>query len=323
MAIPRVFIASTCYDLKYIRSNLKYLIESLGYDPVLSEFGRVFYNPEEHTHDSCLNEVENSQLFILIIGGRYGGNFKNSDKSITNKEYEKAIERKIPIFTLIEQNVYSEHLVYTKNKNNTNINIKDINFPSVDSIKIFEFIDIVRKQTINNAIHPFDNFNDIENYIKNQFAGLFFSYLTNASEERRVVDIVEQMLVVNDKIEYISSQLLKSADRIEARVLVELYSELVNVDSIRILSNCGIKTDPVQVLLSENFLDLSKRMGIELVVSESPDFSASYGANNSIILSRGYFNSCENNFSLLKKTMNNILGYKNVTLKMLEDYINA
>ena len=37
MAVPRVFVSSTCYDLKYIRENLKYFIRSLGYEPVLSE----------------------------------------------------------------------------------------------------------------------------------------------------------------------------------------------------------------------------------------------------------------------------------------------
>jgi hypothetical protein len=177
MAIPKVFIASTCYDLKYIRSSLKYLVESLGYEPILSEYGQIFYNPDESTHDSCLNEVVNCQLFVLIIGGRFGGKFKDSDKSITNKEYEKALELKIPIFTLIEQDVYSEHHVYVENKNKPEI--EKINFPAVDSTAIFDFIDVVRKQSINNAIHPFNNFNDIEDYIRKQFAGLFFSFLTN------------------------------------------------------------------------------------------------------------------------------------------------
>ena len=51
MAIPRVFISSTCYDLKYIRGNLLYLVRSLGYEPVLSEEGDVFYDPGKHTHD--------------------------------------------------------------------------------------------------------------------------------------------------------------------------------------------------------------------------------------------------------------------------------
>jgi len=90
MAIPRVFVASTCYDLKYIRENLKYFIKTLGYDPILSEEGSIFFDPSKHTHDSCLSEVSNCQLFVLIIGGRFGGKYKDSPKSITNMEYEEA-----------------------------------------------------------------------------------------------------------------------------------------------------------------------------------------------------------------------------------------
>ena len=46
MAIPRVFISSTCYDLKYIRENLRFFIKTIGYDPILSEEGGIFYDPK-------------------------------------------------------------------------------------------------------------------------------------------------------------------------------------------------------------------------------------------------------------------------------------
>lgn len=148
MAVPRVFISSTCYDLKYIRENLKYFVTNMGYESILSEDGDVYYNPDEHTHDACLNEVGTCQLFVLIIGGRYGGKYLKSEKSITNMEYEEAIKQKIPVFTLVERSVWNEHLVYQKNKDNKN----QIIYPSVDDIKIFAFIDEVRKNISNNKL---------------------------------------------------------------------------------------------------------------------------------------------------------------------------
>ena len=48
MAIPRVFMSSTCYDLQEIRFQLRHFIEEIGYDPVMSEFGDIFYDLGQH-----------------------------------------------------------------------------------------------------------------------------------------------------------------------------------------------------------------------------------------------------------------------------------
>ena len=56
----------------------------------------VFYHPDLHTHESCIHEISNCQLFVLIIGGRFG-ELSNIDKikSITNAEYDAARELNI------------------------------------------------------------------------------------------------------------------------------------------------------------------------------------------------------------------------------------
>jgi hypothetical protein len=61
MALPRVFISSTCYDFKDIREYLKEVIESIGYIPVLSDVGDVYYDAKENVQDACLIEVETCQ----------------------------------------------------------------------------------------------------------------------------------------------------------------------------------------------------------------------------------------------------------------------
>ena len=161
MAVPRVFVSSTCYDLKYIRENLKYFIHRLGYQPVLSDEGSVFYNPNLHAHDACIAEVPNCQMFVLIIGGRFGSKYKSETHSITNAEYREAVRLKIPIFALIEQSVYNDSKVYSHNRENKAIDAKKINYPSIDKTDIFDFIDEVRSNAVNNAIVPFRDFTDI------------------------------------------------------------------------------------------------------------------------------------------------------------------
>jgi len=219
MAVPKVFISSTCKDLKFVRSHLKSLIESMGYEPILSEYGDVFYNPEEHTHDSCLNEIENCQMFILIIGGRYGGRYKESEKSITVKEYEKAFEKNIAIFTLIDYEVYKEHHFYSINKKDPNVDIDKVHFPSVDSHKTFDFIDTVRKQLKNNAIHPFNDLSDIDNYIKTQIGGLFLSFFKKAIDEGKKSENIDLILNENSNVNYLPSQLLTITGSDKAEVI--------------------------------------------------------------------------------------------------------
>lgn len=229
MAIPRVFISSTCYDLKHIRENLKFFVKTIGYEPVLSDDGDVFYSPYSHTHESCLKEVETCQLFILIIG-RYGGNFKDSDKSITNNEYKEAVKQNIPIFTLVETGVYSDHNVYNKNKKDKPDIYKNISYPNIDDIKIFDFIDEVRKNGKNNAIQPFRNFSDMEIYLKKQWAGMMYDFLlekNKESESKLTNKLLDNIDLASKKTEELVKYLLKLSNQDN----INIDKEIENIDN--------------------------------------------------------------------------------------------
>ena len=47
MARPRIFISSTFYDLRQIRSELDKFITNLGYEPVRNEEGDIPYDKDE------------------------------------------------------------------------------------------------------------------------------------------------------------------------------------------------------------------------------------------------------------------------------------
>lgn len=68
MAVPRVFISSTCYDLQEIRFQLRRFIQDIGYEPVMSEFGDIFYDLGDHVQDACKEEINRSNIFVLVIG---------------------------------------------------------------------------------------------------------------------------------------------------------------------------------------------------------------------------------------------------------------
>src|ERR1043165_7062705 len=146
MARPRIFVSSTYYDLKHLRSSLENFIESLGYEPILSEKGEIAYAPDTALDESCYREVRNADVFVIIIGGRYGSeksegktdipkHFFDRYDSITKQEYKSAVTQDIPIYILIEKSVYSDFETYLRNKEN-----KTISYAHVDSVNIFHLI---------------------------------------------------------------------------------------------------------------------------------------------------------------------------------------
>ncbi|WP_323890552.1 DUF4062 domain-containing protein [Aeromonas caviae] len=277
MAIPRVFISSTCYDLKHIRENLKYFVRTIGYEPVLSDDGDVFYNPSTHTHDSCLKEVETCQLFILIIGGRYGGLFNGSEKSITNTEYQTAVSRNIPVFALVEHGVYSDHFVYSKNLKHPKNIAGQINYPSSDSTKIFEFIDEVRKNVTNNAIFSFRDFSDMESYLKKQWAGMMYDFLSSRLDEDRskvTINLLENLNIATRKTE----ELLKLVARQNQSNSTNIEAEIKSIDRINhaaiqisnLIGNWGMKDYFNDITASEFSEIISKSNSCADFISNLP-----------------------------------------------------
>ncbi|HML03654.1 MAG TPA: DUF4062 domain-containing protein [Candidatus Bathyarchaeia archaeon] len=230
MAIPRVFVSSTCYDLRYIRENLKFFIKSMGFEPVLSEGGGIFYDPSKHVHDACLAEVPNCQMFVLIIGGRFGSQYKSEPESIVNHEYREAVNKKIPVFAMVEQQVHAEYRVYQKNKENKNLDVSKIAYPGVDSTKIFNFMEEVQGQVVNNALVPFSEYNELESYLKQQWAGMMFSFLTNRAETERMMNTLDTLTTMSNRIEFLSKQILSSVGKDKEKLMAELYEVISRSD---------------------------------------------------------------------------------------------
>lgn len=42
--LPTVFVSSTCFDLSQVRHDMKQFIETIGYEPLLSEFDSFGYS---------------------------------------------------------------------------------------------------------------------------------------------------------------------------------------------------------------------------------------------------------------------------------------
>lgn len=165
MSQIKIFLSSTCYDLKQIRTDLFEYLYSSGYTPFLSENHDFPINPQKDTIDNCIDNVKtNTDIFILVVGNRYGFQIENG-KSITNTEYLYAKKLGLPIYVFIYKPIISILPIWKKNK-------KGDFSDSVDSTKIFEFVQDLR-ETDNNWCFEFETAQDIVKVLKVQFSYLF------------------------------------------------------------------------------------------------------------------------------------------------------
>lgn len=234
MATPRVFVSSTYYDLKHVRSSLDIFIGSLGFESVLSEKGDIAYSPDMPLDESCYREVTSADIFVLIVGGRYGsegseggkkktGEFYERYESVTKKEFEEAIKRDIPTYVLVEQNVYSEYHTYLRNKEN-----KNTAYAHVDSVNIFKFIEQIFLLPRNNPTQTFEKFSDIECWLKEQWAGLFRELLRRMSEQKKFAELsqqVEGLKDINNTLKAYLESLMKAVSPDESTRLIESESK--------------------------------------------------------------------------------------------------
>lgn len=231
MAQPRVFISSTCYDLQEIRFQLRSFIDDFGFLPVMSEFGDIFYDYQKHTHESCKDEIEKSQLFLLIIGNNYGSIYYKKNEisrvpdSVTLQEYRKAIEVDIYKHIFVNKFVDYDYKNYQKALSRflaNKIEKKDLDDSKIDdeitSLKndfnskypfpqdsyryIFNFLDIIYSLKTNNAIITYESFEDIKDSLRKQWAGFMYDAITKSKTVP--VNLVEK---IGEKIERVENQI--------------------------------------------------------------------------------------------------------------------
>lgn len=236
MARPRVFVSSTYYDLKHIRNSLEAFIDGFGYDAVLFESGDIPFHHDQPIDESCYAEIHNCHMLVLIIGGRYGSPASSVKKlkgkeldtvymkynSITQREYESARNRNIPIFIFVEKNVLAEFQTYKDNRENTSIK-----YAHVDSVNIYRLLEEILAQRRNNFIRAFEKFDDISSWLRDQWAGLFADFLTRESTETSLKDLSTQIAELNG----VSSVLKEYTESIMRKIEPENFQAIISEQS--------------------------------------------------------------------------------------------
>lgn len=233
MAKPRIFISSTYYDLKQIRSDIEKFVKDLGYEPVLSERGHIPYGAEDKPEEYCYQEISKIDILVAIIGGRFGSQSQNDNASVSQMEIRTALEQNKQVYIFIDKNVNTEYEIYQMNKETNNFVPR-----YVDNVQIHEFIEFIHCLPKNNAIFEFDNAFDILLMLKEQWAGLFQRFLqerTRLNEFMLVKDLKNTANTLNQLVAYLTEENKNSGFAIQEILLsdhpaMEQIKKILNVE---------------------------------------------------------------------------------------------
>lgn len=232
-----VFISSTYIDLQEERKELWKALEK--FNVIVKGMEKFGARPEDSL-TTCLNEVEQSDIYIGIIGVRFGSIDKSTNKSYTQLEYEKALESKKPI------------LIYLIDKEKAQVIPSHFDVENQEKLEIFK-----NKLRENHTVDTFKDSNDLVDKLNRQF----HKYLTQKEEEAEFSDDFENSISVLNR--FFLTPKSMSGREIKLRVLFEgnaypLSKEICSKFGLNYGYTIGTKLKVVKPNLNSRLNNLNK-----------------------------------------------------------------
>lgn len=262
---PNIFVSSTIQDLQYLRDAIRDTIRELGYNPVMTDYGDVGYLPSVNVEESCYLSVGECQITVLIIGKRYGSRSLNG-LSVTQNEFQSSKDRKIPVISLIDDEVLKFKRVFDANPQS---NLPT--FPGMDEpAATFSFINEIAQSSVNNGFIHFSNVSDARAALTHQLAHMFGDLL------RREFDPVKgEIRDVLSEIKTLRHELVKGAEERSTRTFLRSVRFFLE-DSTRGYRElaehlCTSLENAIPILLkSSTFDEFIKKAEAHLVLEKEP-----------------------------------------------------
>jgi len=213
MAKPRIFISSTYYDLKHIRTDLERFVLEQGYEPILNEKGNIPYGSEKRLEEYCYKEIDLCDILVSIIGGRFGTESRDQNYSISNLELKTAIEKGRQVYIFVEKSVLAEYRTYEINKGKS-----EVRYAAVDDVRVYKFLEEIFALPLNNQVKAFETVHEALSYLKEQWSGLFQRLLSESARQREV-DLIENLnttaKTLKQLVEYLAAEKARGNKAIE------------------------------------------------------------------------------------------------------------
>lgn len=155
----QVFISSTFTDLQSERQAAVQAVLDAGHIPAGME---LFRAGNESQMSTIKKWIDNSDVYMLILGGRYGSLDSKTNRSYTQLEYEYAISKKMPVFAV----VLSESYLHIKAAHGENVFEKDNK----------ELYEIFKKTVLSKLVKFVDDEKDIKLAVHGTLADFLNEY---------------------------------------------------------------------------------------------------------------------------------------------------
>lgn len=184
----KILVSSVVYGYEDLLETIYALLESFGYEVLMSYKGTIPIDPDESAMDSCLQAVDDCDLFLGVILPRYGSGKETPDGlSITHREAEKAISDNRPRWFLVHEHVaIARQLLSPYRKKDQNGNgtspfefqagIQFGKTPVLSDVRIIDLIELAMRHDVpdvaerqGNWVQPFGPDDDARLFVTAQF----------------------------------------------------------------------------------------------------------------------------------------------------------
>ncbi len=207
----KILVSSSVYGHEELLESVYALLETYGYEVVMSHKGTIPVDPSNSAMDSCLDAVQTCDLFLGIILPSYGtGKEASGENSITHRELIESIALNKPRWFLVHEHVAVARLLLdpyrVKNgKNNAYPfqfagNMPFQRSPILSDTRVIDMFELAMRHDVPNVKDRAGNW--VQHYGPDEDARLFVN-----AQFRRYRDLAEKYLPKLEDAEQIKKQI--------------------------------------------------------------------------------------------------------------------
>lgn len=227
----QIFISSTYIDMKEERQAAVEAILKSGNIPAGME---LFTSGNESQLQAIMRWIDDSDIYVLLLGGRYGSIEKSSELSYTEIEYDYAVSQKKPFFSIVIEEEALEKKIKLMGKDAIEQN---------EPAKLVEF----RKKVLSNMSSFYNETKDIKLAIHETLQDFKDRYSFSGWVSGKKIEELENVLEENRSLRIKLDEILKESNNQVEPSKVNNNSTEDNIanefeELIQIFQNMKIKT---------------------------------------------------------------------------------